>query len=196
MILDLMKTRSSVRHFSDRDIADADLRVILEAACLSPSGGNEQPYEFVVIRDRERIAEIARIAYNQQWIASARVLVALCAHIHEDETGGRLIQEQRYPERDAEIRAMNRSLYSALNLEEHQTKIPGTVMMLQALELGIHSTWISRFRSRELAEFLALPASCLPSEMLAFGYPAGDLRLLPKKPLDEVVSFETFGRRV
>lgn len=195
MILDLMKTRSSVRSFSEREIPDADLRAILEAARHSPSGGNEQPYEFIVIRDRERIAEIARIAYNQKWIAGASAVIALCAHIHDDETDGRQIQAQRYPEREAEVRSLDRGLYSALNLEEHQTKIPGTVMMLQALELGIHSTWVSRFRSKELAAFLALPDSCLPSEMLAFGYPAGELRLLPKKPFDAVVSFESFGRR-
>jgi nitroreductase len=66
VILDLMKTRSSVRRFSERDITDADLRVILESARLSPSGGNGQPYNFIVIRDRERIAEIARIVYNQE----------------------------------------------------------------------------------------------------------------------------------
>ena len=76
---------------------------------------------------------------------------------------------------------LNKEFYSCLNLEEHQTKIPGTIMMLQALELGIHSTWISLFKVHEMKEFLKLPGLCFPSEILAFGYPADEIKLKKKK---------------
>jgi hypothetical protein len=51
-----------------------------------------------------------------------------------DARGGRDIQKHRYPHFSWEISQMPRELYSALNQEEHQTKIPGTPMGLAALE--------------------------------------------------------------
>ena len=43
MIADLLKKRCSIRSFLDRKIPEDVLGAILEAARLSPSGGNEQP---------------------------------------------------------------------------------------------------------------------------------------------------------
>lgn len=46
MIVELLKTRFSVRRFQDRPVPEAVLQDILEAGRLSPSGGNEQPWAF------------------------------------------------------------------------------------------------------------------------------------------------------
>jgi len=45
--------RRSVRRFSDRPVVEQDLKAMLEAARLAPSATNEQPWRFIVIRDRE-----------------------------------------------------------------------------------------------------------------------------------------------
>jgi nitroreductase len=46
---------------------------MLEAARLSPSGGNEQPWMFGVITDRLLIKQISKLAHGQKWIASAPI---------------------------------------------------------------------------------------------------------------------------
>ena len=71
MILDLLKSRRSVRKYSDKKITKEQIDYIIEAGRLSPSGGNEQPWKFGVITDKELIKEIAKLAYNQKWIAGA-----------------------------------------------------------------------------------------------------------------------------
>jgi nitroreductase len=49
---DTARKRRSVCHFSDQPVAQKDIIAILEAAILAPSATNEQPWRFIVIRDK------------------------------------------------------------------------------------------------------------------------------------------------
>ena len=51
--------RVSVRQFSDQEITDKDLRVILEAGMSGPSCKNTRDWSFVVVRDREMLHKMA-----------------------------------------------------------------------------------------------------------------------------------------
>ncbi|HEY48687.1 MAG TPA: nitroreductase family protein [Dehalococcoidia bacterium] len=48
-----VRARRSIRRFSDRAVAHEDILAMLEAATLAPSATNEQPWHFIVIRDKE-----------------------------------------------------------------------------------------------------------------------------------------------
>ncbi len=165
---------------------------MLEAARLSPSGGNEQPWAFGVITDPCLIEQIAALAHGQTWIARAPLLIVLCTVCVEDERGGRDIQMHRYPEYTQAIAAMPQSLYWALNQEEHQTKIPGTHMVLTALEHGVGSCWVSLFDVKGLATLLKVPENYLPSEILAFGYPENQPVPRSKKSLGNLVFWNMY----
>ena len=45
--------RRSIRHFTSEPVSDEKIRQIPEAARLSPSAGNSQPWKFLVVRDRK-----------------------------------------------------------------------------------------------------------------------------------------------
>ncbi|MDF2531035.1 MAG: nitroreductase, partial [Clostridia bacterium] len=136
MLIDIIKRRGSVRSFAVKEISPDIINVILEVGRLSPSGGNEQAWKFGVITDRSLIEQISDSAYKQSWIKTSPLLIVLCTTIVEDERGGREIQKRRFPQYSEEITNMDPYLYAALNSEEHQTKIPGTHMVLQAMEYG------------------------------------------------------------
>ena len=53
-----VKNRRSVREFEPTPIPDEDLNQILDAARLAPTSGNQQPWKFVVVRDRSIIDEL------------------------------------------------------------------------------------------------------------------------------------------
>jgi len=48
-----VRRRQSIRRFSDQPVAHEDILAMLEAATLAPSATNEQPWRFIVIRDKE-----------------------------------------------------------------------------------------------------------------------------------------------
>jgi nitroreductase len=192
LITTLLQHRTSARKFQKRPVPEDVIQDMLEAARLSPSGGNEQPWAFGVITDCDMINGITKLAYGQKWIASAPLVIVLCTVCVEDERGGRDIQKYRYPHFAWEIAQMPQELYWALNQEEHQTKIPGTHMVMTALEHGVASCWVSRFNVEQLAQLLNLPDHYLPSEILVFGYPEFDQEPRSKKSLDEVVFWNVF----
>ncbi len=51
-IFEIMKSRRSVRTFRGDNVPDSDIRKIIEYAVMAPSGSNQQPWKFMVIRDR------------------------------------------------------------------------------------------------------------------------------------------------
>lgn len=193
MIAELLKRRVSVRRFLNKPVPEDIVQEMLEAARLSPSGGNEQPWAFGVITDCSLIEQIAEIAHGQEWIARAPLIIVLCTICVEDARGGRDIQFHRYPKHAKEIDEIPQSLYWMLNQEEHQTKIPGTHMVLVALEHGVGSCWVSRFDVKRLAQLLNLSSHCLPSELLVFGYPEFEQEPRRKKSLEEIVFRNVFN---
>jgi nitroreductase len=193
LITALLKKRASTRRFQDRTIPEDVVQDMLEAARLSPSGGNEQPWAFGVITDCNLIGQIARLAQGQIWIAHAPLVIVLCTVCVEDGRGGRDIQLQRYPHCAQMIAEIPQSIYWALNQEEHQTKIPGTHMVLTALEHGIASCWVSRFNVMQLAQLLNLPSHYLPSEILVFGYPEFEQEPRSKRSLDQLIFRNVFN---
>lgn len=191
-VIELLKKRCSIRDFIDKDIPDEVIKQILEAGRLSPSGGNEQPWKFGVITDKKLICKIADVAYNQEWIKTAPILIVLCTTVVEDERGARNIQKFRYPRFQKDIEEMDKALYSYLNLEEHQTKIAGSHMVMAAMENGVYSTWISYFDVEKTLEMLNLPSNYVPSEIIAFGYPLDNPKTRIKKDIEELIFYNHY----
>ena len=55
----IIHDRRSIRDYSDEPVSEEDMRMVLEAGRLAPSGENAQPWRFIVVRDaatRERLA--------------------------------------------------------------------------------------------------------------------------------------------
>jgi nitroreductase len=85
-----MKTRRSVREFKREPVMDEDLRVMLECALLAPSGSNLQPWEFFVVRDRERLTKLSEVHVFGRFIKDSPCCVVVTGdekestHVVED----------------------------------------------------------------------------------------------------------------
>lgn len=194
MLLDLLRNRYSCRDFSDGAISKESIDYILECGRLSASGGNEQPWKFGVVTDssiRMKIAEAAGVNYQQDWIAKAPLMIVLCTQVFD--TAHEEIGMRRFPSIHNELQKMDRNLYACVNMEEHQTKIPGEHMVLAALEFGIYSTWISSIDCERVAQIIGLEGY-LVSNVIAFGYPEHKREVTPKKELKDIVFSNYFSK--
>jgi nitroreductase len=165
-------TQRAVRTFSDRPIPDDALERILEAGRRAPSSKNTQPWEFVVVTDRERLRRLSEVGRYAGHLAGATVGVALVTEDPED------------PE------ALAKVLYDV----GHATQS----MMLVALELGIGSVHAAVYDRALVADLLGLPPDRRCDFALSLGYPAkdglldGPRRNVPRRSLDELVHRESW----
>ena len=68
---EVLFTQRAIRRFKPDPIPEADLQHVLEAAIRAPSGGNSQPWQFVVITDPAQRARFAPL-YHEAWWAKRK----------------------------------------------------------------------------------------------------------------------------
>ena len=155
-IHDLLRTRWSPRAFTDQAVANADLLSLFEAARWSPSGGNSQPWAFVVTqRDTEDHTKLLStlMERNALWARHAPVL-ALAAALPNPRTG-----------------TLNKYSYYDVGQAVAHLSVQAT-----ALDLYVHQ--MAGFDAARARQLLQIPENCEPMIALAIGL-LGDPDKLP-----------------
>ncbi len=160
-----IRARRNVRSFTDEPIDPAQLDQILEAGRRTPSSRNWQPWDFVVVTDREQLRELATVWVGAGHIAGSAATIALVVPIFEEA-------------RDAAI-------------AQYDLGQATMSMMIAAADLGIGSGH-SAVSEQELARsVLGLPEDRLCAYLIALGHPAdrplAPLTKIDRRPFEEVV---------
>ncbi len=146
--LKFLKERRSIRAYLDKMISDDEIEMILEAGRWSPSASNKQPWEFIVIKDREFIIKVAKAASYGRFIKEAPVLIAII---------GKTRISPKWYIIDTSLVTMN--------------------MMLMAWSLGIGTCWIGAMNREKARQILELKDSDYVATILPFGYIKGNIPL-------------------
>jgi nitroreductase len=184
-LLELLKTRRSIRAFTDEPVSDEAVQKVIEAARWAPSGANSQPWEFIVIRDQKTKDQMAAWARQMQemvheaemtrpeelrWASAARpvsdpvfktspVLILVVG----DPRVSRSFPLLTYVEREQE------NLISAL-------ATTFSYMTLAATSLGLGCHWASQvaftYPSAMIRHLLGIPDGYCIYDMLGLGHPA------------------------
>lgn len=171
-IPEMIKERRSIRAFSDRDISDGDVELLVEAACWAPSAGNRQPWEFVVVRDEENKRRLVEAAYGQSFIAEAPVVFVVCADPSRSAS--------RYGRRGVELYCLQDTAAAVQNL------------LLTAAANGLGGCWIGAFDEDRATKAVGTPAGVRPIAIVPVGYPAERPPPRPRRRLSEVIHWERF----
>ncbi|MGH2805700.1 MAG: nitroreductase family protein [Actinomycetota bacterium] len=167
---DAVTSRRIVRTFEDRPVPEEDLTRILEAARRSPSAGNQQAWDFIVVTKRDRLQQLAKVWRGARHVAESPVTIAMVAPDGQDQRSRELIQ---YDLGQATM-----------------------CMMITAADMGL-GTAHSAVEDQDLArELLGFPDDKFCAFMLSVGYP-GDRPLRPiknptRRDFDDVVHRETW----
>ena len=76
-IFDCIKTRRSIRNYTDRPIEKTDIDKIIEAAVWAPSGKNGQPWKFKIITDKELVDQVSDMSAYGKWMRSATCFICV-----------------------------------------------------------------------------------------------------------------------
>ena len=141
--------RVSIRKFQDREVEPEKIEQILKAAMAAPSAGNQQPWEFYVVQDREKIEALSKSHRYAGPAKNAPVVIVPCYRTQNLLFPG-------YAEIDLAIAT------------EH--------ILLEAVSLGLGSVWLGiaplEERMDKVAGILNLDASLKPFALVPLGYPA------------------------
>ena len=75
---DAIFKRASVRRFTDDPMTDDEVRAVLRAGMAAPSGGNQQPWEFYVARDRATLQLLSEASPYAKPAAGAACAIVPC----------------------------------------------------------------------------------------------------------------------
>ncbi|HLH26305.1 MAG TPA: nitroreductase family protein [Chloroflexota bacterium] len=192
--LALARTRRSIRGYDPtRDVPDAVIEQIIEAARWAPSGGNGQPWHFVIIRDAADRAYNAELFLKQQehkaeMERAARGQVRLTgagfknAPVHILVVGDPRVNES-YPIR-TKLEKSARHFYSGLANATLS-------LMFAARCLGLATQYVSDAGSPYMGTLLnvryGIPDPLEVYELVPLGYPSSDVAPTPRRPLASMI---------
>jgi nitroreductase len=162
---DALRARRNVRTFTRQPVASHDLDQILEAGRRTPSAGNSQPWDFVLVTDRAQLQRLAGVWRGAGHVAGAAAAIAIVAPQPQDA---------------------HRS-----NLLHYDLGQATMAMAIAAADLGL-GTAHAAIEDQDLArDVLGLPSNRFLAYLLSVGYPADrPLRVVQRpdrRPFEEVV---------
>lgn len=78
---EVIKSRRTIRKFTDEDVPDETVREIIETGMLAPSAGNTQSWEFIIVRDKATKHSLSQEALGQMHVFEAPVVIVVAANI-------------------------------------------------------------------------------------------------------------------
>lgn len=171
-VIEAIQTKRAVRRFQDRPIPDEHVRAIVNAGRRAQSSKNTQPWQFIAVRDKEILSQLAGTGPYAGHLSGAALGVAI---LTPDPN-------QRWS-----------ILFDAGQAAAY--------MQLAAWSLGIGSVLAAIYEPEKARGILKFPAELHLHAALSFGYPADESVLTApareggRKPFDEVVHWDQFGPR-
>lgn len=93
MGLEWIHARRSIRKYTAEPVSEADVTEVLEAAMAAPSAGNQQPWHFVVVRDRRLLDAIPEFHPHTRMVAEASVGILVCGDPSLEKHPGYWVQD-------------------------------------------------------------------------------------------------------
>ena len=146
--LEAIFTRRSIRKFLPQAVSRAEIEDVLQAAMAAPSAGNAQPWLFLVIADKAKLARIPSIHPYAAMCPEAAAVILVCGDPRVEKHAGFWPQD---------CSAAVQNLLLAARVREL-----GTVWC------GIHPV---EDRMRDFRAMFALPEMVMPFALVALGHP-------------------------
>ena len=162
-------TRTSIRQYTEEPVSQADIETMLRAGMAAPTAVNKQPWHFVAVTDKDKLAELSG---RRGMIKQAGVAIVVCGNLDKALQG----PAQAYWIQDCSAATEN--------------------ILLAANALGLGAVWTGCYpmedRVAEVSKVLKLPETIVPLCVIAIGHPAEQPTPKDKwKP--ENVSYNEFG---
>ena len=151
--LDVLNTRRSVRNYTEEPVGGDLIEDIIRSAMTAPSAGNQQPWHFIVLRDRVKLDAIPEFHPYSKMVQKARVAILVCG----DPEGRKW---PAYWPQDCSAATMS--------------------LLLAARDLGLGTVWAGVYpdagRMAGFRKLLGIPENVYPFALVPVGWPEKDFQ--------------------
>ena len=173
---ELILKRQSDRKYAPGKVSTEDIMKCIEAARMSPSACNAQPWKFVVVDDRGKLNAMADAAEGMgmnKFTHGVPVMVAVVLEkMNFSAKVGSLVKNKDYCMLDLGMAV------------EH--------FCLQAADLGLGTCIMGWFDEKKIASLLGVPRRKRIPLIIALGHPEGPTRKKIRKPLEDMSSWNSY----
>lgn len=92
-VFEAIYSRRSVRKYEDKPVSEETVKELLGAAMMAPSAGNAQPWQFVVVDDREKLDAIPAINQYAAMVKNAPLGILVCGDLSLEKYAGYWVQD-------------------------------------------------------------------------------------------------------
>lgn len=145
-VLTALTTRRSIRRYTQAPVTEAELNTVLNAGFCAPTTKNLRPWDFIVVRDRAILADIAENNRYMKMLPAAGLAIVVCG------------REAVLAEHDLLVNDCSAATENIL---------------LAAHGIGLGAVWcgVPPQRTAYLRERLSIPADVLPAAVISVGHP-------------------------
>ena len=162
--LDVIMNRTSIRQFTGEPVSMEQLEILLRAGMAAPTAMNSQPWRFVVLTEKERIAELFGGGPRSGMFTDAGAVIVVC--------GQTTMMRKPFGQPDAPAVEMENIFW----FEDCSAATENILLAAKALGLG--AVWTAGYPATEriapLAAALGLPENVVPLSIIPVGIPAED----------------------
>jgi nitroreductase len=143
-----IKTRFSIRQYTDKIISNKILCELIELGMNAPSAGNEKPWHFIIINNKELLNKIPDFHNHSKMLTEASSAILVCFDINLEKHKGMAVQD---------CSAATENILIAANAK------------------GLGSVWLGIYpkenRMKGMKNLLDIPKNIIPFSLISLGYP-------------------------
>ncbi len=157
-ILSIIKNRRSVRRYLKNTPSDYEIKRVLDAARWAPSGLNNQPWRFLIIKDKETRYHLAGFTKYGYILKSSPVAIVICMSIPDSYN------------RDKDLMSIGACIQN---------------LCLEAYSIGLGTCWLGEIlnNKQKVSKYLELNKNLEAVAVIALGYPRGNAVKPCRKPI-------------
>ena len=200
-----IRTQRAIRRIKSEPVDDSLVLHLLELAMKAPTGSNAQNWEFIVVKDREVVAKLARL--NRRAMKLVSPIYTRSCERRGDEKMLRLYkavqwQADHFEEIPVVVVACLKGVIapwpSIATSSAYGSIFPAVQnLLLAARAAGLGAALITApLWSKLLARrALGLPWNLTPCAVIPLGWPIGKYGPTTRRPVGELVSLDRYGNR-